>query len=78
MNYRLEGAKNGNHYYDMHPDSFFSRYLYMDGKYPFIWKEYEKSTINITAKKWDSLPKIVWLFWDTGISRSTLANKLCV
>jgi hypothetical protein len=78
MNYRLEEARKGNRYYYMHPDSFFATYLFMDGKYSFIEQQYEKSIVNITAKRWESLPRIVWLFWDTGISKSPLANKLCV
>lgn len=34
--------------------------------------------VNKTAKPWTKLPKIIWLFWDKGIEKSTLANKLCV
>lgn len=34
--------------------------------------------VNKTVKPWTKLPKIIWLFWDKGIEKSTLANKLCV
>jgi len=30
------------------------------------------------GKTWDSLPKIIWLYWGTGIEKSSIGNKLCV
>jgi hypothetical protein len=33
---------------------------------------------NKEAKRWEKLPKIIWIYWDTGINNSTVGNKLCV
>jgi hypothetical protein len=41
-------------------------------------KEIEQPMVNLTAKQWDSLPKIIWLFWNTGIRKASIANKLCI
>jgi hypothetical protein len=41
-------------------------------------KQFEQPVVNLTAKRWDSLPKIVWLFWNTGIKNASIANKICI
>lgn len=41
-------------------------------------KEIEKPMVNLTAKRWDSLPKILWLFWNKGLKKATIGNLLCI
>ncbi len=34
--------------------------------------------IATNFKKWESLPKKVWLYWDSGFENSSAANQLCL
>lgn len=38
----------------------------------------ERSVADSNAKRWDALPKIVWLFWNTGISKASIGNRVCI
>ena len=40
-------------------------------------RDSERSTVNASGKPWDRLPRIIWLYWDSGIRNAKVANKLC-
>ena len=41
-------------------------------------KEVERPTTNLSAPTWSALPKIVWLFWYTGLKRASIGNAVCI
>lgn len=40
--------------------------------------ELEKPITNLTAPKWQALPKIIWLFWTNGFKKTNSGNKICI
>lgn len=53
------------------------RHLYLSRSEPFIKPNREKSTVAAKFTPWDSLPRKLWLFWDSGIENASAANQLC-
>jgi mannosyltransferase OCH1-like enzyme len=41
-------------------------------------KEIEVPVVDSNARRWDALPKIIWLFWNKGISQASIGNRLCI
>ena len=44
----------------------------------FIIDNPEKSITDSNAEPWSTLPRIIWLFWDTGHENAPLSNQLAV
>lgn len=40
MEYRLVRVTRGESYYNMHPESFYAKYFFMDKNYDFFWKSF--------------------------------------
>lgn len=45
---------------------------------PFIQRQLELNRVDINGKPWKTLPKIIWLFWDQGLNKSGLVNRMCI
>lgn len=58
--------------------SVFQKLLYPKLNVPFIKKDQEKPFINETNEPWSTLPKIIWVFYDKGISQARVSNQICV
>lgn len=64
----------------IHPRSFVAKYLLLDSPdYSYVFqKAVERPIANLSAPTWSSLPKIVWLFWDSGLRRASIGNAVCI
>jgi hypothetical protein len=61
--------------------SFIEKLLYNDdedSKKTFIAPRLEKSLANSSIEEWTALPKIIWVFWDSGLINALVNNQLCV
>jgi hypothetical protein len=58
--------------------SFIQKLFFPEPNLPFIKKNLERPFINANSEKWEALPRIIWVFWDTGLSNSRISNQLCV
>lgn len=78
MNYFLEETKKASLKPIMH-GSFIQKILFPDSKdLPFIVQNKEKAFVNASNEEWSSLPKIIWVFWDKGLSNAKVNNQICV
>lgn len=34
--------------------------------------------IDKSAPTWDTLPKIIWLYWNSGLKNASIGNKICI
>jgi hypothetical protein len=59
-------------------NSFIQRMFFPNGSESYILPNLEKPFVNNTAIAWDSLPKIIWVYWDTGLRGSGASNQICV
>ena len=73
----LHRAREKNERYYINPDSFIGRYLIAKNNEYYLLRDVERSTVNATGKQWNTLPKIIWFYWDSGIKNSKVANRLC-
>ena len=53
------------------------QHLYLNRSEPFIKPNKEKPSTPTKFTPWTSLPKKLWLFWDSGIENASAANQLC-
>jgi mannosyltransferase OCH1-like enzyme len=44
----------------------------------FVIDNPEKSISDPNGQPWDTLPRIIWLFWDSGHENAPLSNQLAV
>lgn len=59
--------------------SFIQQVLYPHPKnFTFILDNPEKSISDPNGESWDTLPKIIWLYWDKGHENAPLSNQLQV
>lgn len=58
--------------------SFIQKIFYPNTSLPFIKNNNEKKFVNKTNEAWSSLPKIIWVFWDKGLSNAAVNNQICV
>lgn len=72
----LRKAKEGDTKYFIVNGSFLQLCLFPNADEPFIVPNTEKSVTLTDAPEWTSLPKLIWLFWDSGIAKSHATNQL--
>jgi hypothetical protein len=77
FNRRIERAKSGSGY-EIWEGSFIHRHLFLGRQEEFIKPNKEKSVTPATFSKWESLPKKLWIFWDSGVENASAASQLCV
>ena len=41
-------------------------------------KEIEVPMVDSTARRWEALPKIIWLYWNKGFKHASIGNRLCI
>jgi hypothetical protein len=58
--------------------SIYQTFLYPQRDVPFIKENKEKPFVNATNEQWLSLPKIIWLFYDSGFEKAAITYQICV
>ena len=58
--------------------SIYQTFLYPKKDVPFIKENKEKPFVNPNNEQWLSLPKIIWLFYDSGFEDIPITYQLCV
>ena len=58
--------------------SFIQKILYPTSNVAFLKKNEEEPFLNKSSEPWLTLPKIIWIFWDEGLSNAFVNNQLCV
>jgi hypothetical protein len=77
MNSFLWSSKNGKDI-PIVEGSFIHQLFFPGAKDSFILPPIEKPFVNETNMQWDTLPKIIWAFWDSGIKNAPLVDQICV
>jgi hypothetical protein len=58
--------------------SYLQKMYFPEATQPFIYTNQEKGLENVNAPRWDSLPKIIWIFWDSGLETASVETYLCI
>lgn len=78
FNTRLESARNQTGEYEVWMDSFFQRFLFWEGKEPFLKKKPSYSASAKPFKRWERLLKNVWIYWNSGLRNAPMVTQLCI
>lgn len=60
----------------IHPESLLGKFVINNSSEPYILREYVREVAR-EKKTWDTLPRKIWQYWETGIQSSSIVNKLC-
>lgn len=76
IEYLLEKAREGYSERFLIYDSFLQVFLYNNTQEAFIMANPERPVVRADFPTWSKLPRIIWLFWDKGMSSSHATNQL--
>lgn len=76
MNEHFLWVRNGSDW--MYEGSYFQRFFFPTDKRPNIIYYPEKTIKDTDALEWDTLPRIIWVYWDSGFENSNIVYQMCV
>jgi hypothetical protein len=59
-------------------NSFAQRLFYPENNQIFLYGNPEKPSTKNSKIKWKNLPKLIWIYWDTGLYNSLISNQLLI